>query len=66
MSSVPEVIVARHGSMRVLGLSLITNVNDPDNFQPILLEDVIAEGRRASARLQKLIVQFIDRLHRGG
>ena len=66
MSSVPEVIVARHGSMRVLGLSLITNVNDPDNFQPILLEDIIAEGRRASARLQKLIVQFIDRLHRGG
>ena len=66
MSSVPEVIVARHGSMRVLGLSLIANVNSPDNFQPILLEDIIAEGRRASARLQKLIVEFINRLDRGG
>ncbi|MBT8328398.1 MAG: purine-nucleoside phosphorylase [Desulfofustis sp.] len=66
MSSVPEVIIARHGSMRVLGLSLISNVNDPDNFQPILLEDIIAEGRRASARLQKLIVEFINRLDRGG
>lgn len=66
MSSVPEVIVARHGSMQVLGLSLIANVNDPDNFQPIIFEDIIAEGRRASARLQKLIVEFINRLDRGG
>lgn len=62
MSSVPEVIVARHGSMRVLGLSLISNVNDPDNFQPIVLEDIIAEGRRASVRLEKLIGEFINRL----
>jgi purine-nucleoside phosphorylase len=52
--------------MRVLGLSLIANVNDPDNFQPILMGDIIAEGRRASARLQKLIVEFINRLDRGG
>ena len=62
MSSVPEVLVARHGSMQVLGLSLIANVNDPDNFQPILLEDIIAEGERAAARLETLIVEFIKRL----
>ena len=66
MSSVPEVIVARHGSMQVLGLSLISNVNDPDNFQPIVLEDIIAEGRRAATRLEKLIVEFINRLHERG
>ena len=66
MSSVPEVIVARHGSMQVLGLSLIANVNDPDNFQPIIFEDILAEGRRASTRLQKLIVEFINRFDRGG
>jgi purine-nucleoside phosphorylase len=65
MSTVPEVIVARHGSMRVLGLSLIANINDPDNFQPILLEDVIEQSRRASDRLQKLIVEFTTRLDRG-
>ena len=63
MSTVPEVIVANHGSMKVLGLSLVSNVNDPDNFQPILLEDIIAEGRRAAGRLEKLIVEFISRLH---
>jgi len=66
MSSVPEVIVAHHGSMQILGLSLISNVNDPDNFQPIVLEDIIAEGRRASARLEKLIVEFINRLNDRG
>ena len=65
MSTVPEVIVARHGSMRVLGLSLIANVNAPDNFQPIVLEDIIAEAQRATARLQQLIVEFINRLGRG-
>ena len=37
----PEVIVAIHGGIKVLGLSVIANVNDPDNFQPILLEDII-------------------------
>ncbi len=63
MSSVPEVIVARHGSMQVLGLSLVANVNDPDNFQPILLEDIIAEAQRASSRLEKLLVTIISRLN---
>lgn len=64
MSSVPEVIVARHGSMKVMGLSLIANVNDPDNFQPILLEDIIQEGERASIRLEQLVVEFIKRITR--
>ena len=66
MSSVPEVLVARHGSLRVLALSLISNVNDPDDFRPILLEDIIAEGRRASARLATLVVEFIKRLEQRG
>ena len=62
MSTVPEVIVANHASMKVLGLSLVSNLNDPDNFQPILLEDIIAEGRRAADRLAKLMLEFISRL----
>lgn len=62
MSTVPEVIVAKHGSMKVLGLSLVSNVNDPDNFQPILLEDIIAEGQRAADRLETLMIEFISRL----
>lgn len=59
MSTVPEVIVARHASMRVLGVSVIANVNDPDNFQPILLEDVITRTEQVAGQLTKLIAAVI-------
>lgn len=59
MSTVPEVIVARHAGLRVLGLSLIANVNDPDRFAPILIDDVINRVREAEPRLQQLILEVI-------
>ncbi|MBX6422996.1 purine-nucleoside phosphorylase [Thermosulfurimonas sp. F29] len=62
MSTVPEVIVAVHAGMEVLGISVIANVNDPDNFQPILLEEVIARAQAAENRLTRLIERFIEKL----
>lgn len=62
MSSVPEILVALHAGIRVLGLSVVANVNDPDNFQPILLEDIIAAARRAEPRLQQLILHILAEL----
>jgi len=59
MSSVPEILVALHGGLRVLGLSVVANVNDPDNFQAILLDDIIAAARRAEPRLQQLILEIL-------
>jgi len=59
MSTVPEVIVARHAGMEVLGLSVVSNVNDPDDFQPILLEDIIRTAAEVTPRLQQLIVEII-------
>ncbi len=64
MSSVPEVIVARHGGMEVLGLSVVSNVNDPDNFQPILLEEIIATAAEVEPQLEKLITEIAGRLQR--
>ncbi len=61
MSSVPEVLVARHAGMEVLGLSAISNVNDPDNFQPILLEDIIETSERIGVQLTELIAAVIHR-----
>jgi len=55
MSSVPEVIVAKHAGMKVLGLSAVANVNDPDNFVPILLDDIIKAAREIEPGLQELI-----------
>jgi purine-nucleoside phosphorylase len=55
MSSVPEVIVAIHAGMKVLGLSAVANVNDPDNFQPILLDEIIRAAQEIEPKLQELI-----------
>ncbi len=55
MSSIPEILVAIHSGLRVLGLSVIANVNDPDHMRPILLEDIIAAANQAQPRLARLI-----------
>lgn len=62
MSTVPEVIVARHASMKVLGVSIIANLNDPDNFKPIILEDVIDNSKQVSGQLAKLIATIIPEI----
>lgn len=59
MSLVPEVIVAVHSGMKVLGISVIANVNNPDDFTPILIEDVIEQAQRAEKKLEKLLVGFL-------
>jgi len=59
MSSVPETLVALHGGLRVLGLSVVANVNDPDNFQPIHIDEVIAAAGKAEPRLQQLIIHIL-------
>ena len=62
MSSVPEILVALHAGMRVLGLSVVANVNDPDHFQPILIDEIIAAARKAEPRLQQLIIHTLAEL----
>ncbi len=62
MSSIPEVIVAKHGGMDVLGLSLVSNVNDPDNFEPIILEDIIKTAEAMEPKLEKLLVEITRRI----
>ena len=62
MSTVPEVIVANHAGMEVLGLSVIANVNDPDHFKPILLEEIIASAKQAEKRLIGLVKDFLSSL----
>lgn len=62
MSTVPEVIVAKHAGMEVIGLSIIANVNDPDNFQPIILEEVLAQAERAETNFLLLINELLKSL----
>ena len=62
MSTVPEVIVAIHARMRVLGLSVVANANDPDNFKPIILEEIIEETKRAEERLSRLLLAVLPQI----
>jgi len=59
MSTVPEVIVAVHAGLKVLGISVISNVNDPDNFKPILFSEVVEQSKKTEKRLEKIIRAFI-------
>jgi purine-nucleoside phosphorylase len=62
MSTVPEVIVARHGGMRVLGLSIITDQCLPDALEPASLEQIIRVARRAEPGLAALVKGVLARL----
>ena len=62
MSTVPEVIVARHGGMRVLGLSIITDQCLPDSLQPTSVSDIIAVAREAEPRLTAVVRGVLQQL----
>jgi len=55
MSTVPEVLAARHAGMRVLGLSTITNVGLPDVPTETTGHDVLAAAGAASGKLAKIV-----------
>lgn len=61
-STIQEVITAIHGGMRVLGLSIITNINDPDNPEPATLEEVIDVAGRVTPQLIKIVERVISQL----
>ena len=62
MSTIPEVIVGVHAGLKVLGLSVITNVNDPDDYQPAPLEQVIATAKGAEPTLVRLVEEILRRM----
>jgi purine-nucleoside phosphorylase len=66
MSTVPEVIVARHGDgrnkMRVLGISNITNMALPDSKETANHEEVLREGRKSGPRFIKLVREIVKRI----
>jgi purine-nucleoside phosphorylase len=64
MSTVPEVIVARHGGMRVLGLSIITDQCLPDALEPASLAQILAVARVAEPKLTAVVRGVMARLER--
>jgi len=62
MSTVPEVIVARHMGMRVLGLTIITDACLPDVLEPVDVATIIETARRAEPSLTALVRGVVARL----
>ncbi len=62
MSTVPEVIVAVQAGMRVLGVSIITDLCLPDALEPAELATIIAVANAAEPRLTALVRGVLERL----
>ena len=62
MSTVPEVIVARHGGMRVLGVSCITNMAAGILDQPLNHEEVTLTANRVKAKFKGLLDAVVARM----
>ena len=62
MSTVPEVIVAVHAGMRVLGLSIITDQCIPETLEPAELSTIIATAARAEPSLTAVVRGVVERL----
>jgi purine-nucleoside phosphorylase len=62
MSTVPEVIVAVHGGMRVLGISIITDQCLPDALEPADIPTIIATAAAAEPDLTRLVTGVLERM----
>ena len=62
MSTVPEVIVAVHSNLRVLGFSIITDMCLPDALEPVNIEKIIAIANQAEPRLASIVKGVLQHL----
>ena len=59
MSTVPEVIVARHMDLECFGLSIITDMGDEDNIESVSHDEVLEAAKKAEPKVRSLIKELI-------
>jgi purine-nucleoside phosphorylase len=64
MSTVPEVIVARHMNMKVLGLTIVTDLCLPDALEPVDISTIIGAAAAAEPTLTAVISDVVRDLRR--
>ncbi len=62
MSTVPEVIVARHQGMRVLGFSLVTDMGLPDALKPTNLAEILSTAAGSEPLLKDIMTRVIEEM----
>jgi purine-nucleoside phosphorylase len=62
MSVVPETVVAVHGGMRVLALTVVTDLCFPDALEPADIARILAVAGRTEPALRRLIIRVMERL----
>ena len=62
MSTVPECLVARHMSMKVLGFSIVTDMGLPEELHPVDIDMVLEQAARGGQTLAELIPRIVARL----
>ncbi|TWO33325.1 purine-nucleoside phosphorylase [Seonamhaeicola sediminis] len=62
MSTVPEVIVANHLKLKVAAVSVLTDECDPDNLEPVNIEEIIAMAAKAEPDMVTLFKAVIETL----
>ena len=66
MSLIPEVIVAAHARLKVLALSVITDMGLPDALEPVDLDRILRVAAEAEPQLTRLVVRVLESLGQAG
>ena len=62
MSTVPEVLVAVHAGLKVLGFSIVTDMCLPDALEPVSIEEIIAVAQEAESKLRTIVRGVLERI----
>lgn len=66
MSLIPEAIVAAHARMKVLAISVITDMCLPDALEPVDLDRILRVAAEAEPRFTRLVVRILESMGGAG
>lgn len=60
MSTVPEVLVAVHAGLKVLGFSIVTDLCLPDALHPVTLSEILEVANEAEGKLRRIVLRLLS------